>query len=76
MWQEVDAVIQRHGTESHHRPSWCGGTAPIAAPEKFEVKRLGAVEYRNNGMTVSSSSYSASNFAGAALIILDAVYEE
>ena len=38
----------------------------IAAPGKFEVKRLGAVEHRNDGMAVSSSGYFDSNFAGAA----------
>jgi hypothetical protein len=37
-----------------------------AAPGKFEVKRLGAVEHKKDGMAVSSSSYSASNFSGAA----------
>jgi hypothetical protein len=38
----------------------------IAAPEKFEVKRLEALEHRNNGMAVFSSSYSASNFTASA----------
>ena len=37
-----------------------------AAPGKFEVKRLGALEHSNDGMVVSSSGYSASNFTGSA----------
>ena len=37
-----------------------------AAPGKFEVKRLGALEHSNDGMVVSSGDYSASNFAGSA----------
>jgi hypothetical protein len=40
--------------------------ATLAAPGKFEVKRLGAVEHKMDGMAVSSSSYSASYFSGAA----------
>src|SRR4029434_125269 len=39
-----------------------------AAPGKFEVKRLRAVEHKNDGRVVSSSSYSASNFSGAAFV--------
>ena len=38
----------------------------LAAPGKFEVKRLGALEHSNDGMAVSSSGYSVSNFAGSA----------
>jgi len=37
-----------------------------AAPGKFEVKRRGALEHRNDGMAVPSGGYSASNFPGAA----------
>jgi hypothetical protein len=39
---------------------------PKVAPGKFEVKRRGALEHRNDGMTVLSGGYSASNFAGSA----------
>lgn len=39
----------------------------IAAPEKLEVKKFGALEHRNDGMAVSSGGYSASNFSGSAL---------
>jgi hypothetical protein len=45
----------------------CHTWGAIAAPGKFEVKRLGAVEHKNDNRAVSSSSYSASNFLGAAL---------
>jgi hypothetical protein len=38
----------------------------IVAPGKFEVKRLGALEHSSDGMVVSSSGYSASNFMGSA----------
>ena len=42
------------------------GSTVIAAPGKFEMKRLGALEHRNDGMAVSSDGYAASNFAGSA----------
>jgi hypothetical protein len=38
-----------------------------AAPPKFEVKRYGASGHSNDCMPVPPGSYSASNFAGAAL---------
>jgi hypothetical protein len=41
-------------------------TTPPAAPGKFEVKRLGALEHSNDGMAVSSGGYSVSNFTGSA----------
>jgi hypothetical protein len=37
-----------------------------AAPGKFEVKRLRALEHSNNGITVSFGGYSTSNFTGSA----------
>jgi hypothetical protein len=37
-----------------------------AAPRKFEAKRLGPLEYRNDEMAVTSNGYSVSNFTGAA----------
>jgi len=39
------------------------------APGKFEVKRLGALEHSHDGMAVSSSGYSASNFVASAFTI-------
>ena len=40
--------------------------AQEAATPKFEVKRYRVSNYRNDCMAVSSGSYSASHFAGAA----------
>jgi hypothetical protein len=36
-----------------------------AAPEKFEVKRFGALEHSNDNMAVISGGYSALNFTGS-----------
>src|SRR4030095_10387430 len=53
---------------------WFGPTvgysmACLAAPGKFEVKRLGALSYRNDDMAVPSGDYFTSNFAGSAGIV-------
>jgi hypothetical protein len=42
-------------------------TDVLAAPAKFEVKRLGALEHNSDDMVVTSSGYSASNFTGSAI---------
>ena len=46
---------------------WGKRCRDIAAPGKFEVKRLGALEHRNNEMVVFPGGYSASNFTGSAI---------
>ncbi len=46
----------------------------LAAPPKFEVKRSGATGYSNNCMAVlPPGGYFASNFAGAAACVTDAL---
>ena len=40
--------------------------AVLAAPGKFEVKRFGALETRNDGMALSFGGYFVSNFSGSA----------
>jgi hypothetical protein len=47
-------------------PSKRGEEGSKAAPGKFEVKRLGALSYRNDDMAVPSGDYFTSNFAGSA----------
>jgi hypothetical protein len=51
----------------HHAHLTCASCRRIAAPAKFEVKRLGALEHSSDDMVVTSSGYSASNFTGSAI---------
>ena len=59
----------------HGAPPRCmGARSPLAAPGKCEMKRLGALEQRNDGMAVSSRGYSASNFTGSAGCVMDGCF--
>src|SRR2546427_334898 len=65
--EEALARARRHAAADGPRRRARADRGPLSAvPEKFEAKRLGALEHRHDGIAFSSSGCSVSNFSGSA----------